>query len=305
MGRRFDKKRYNPRSAPRGRRITVQEETTLLPLLLQILNQQSKSSVKAMLGHGQISVNGKVTTQFDTPLKPKDILGISYERGKVPFSHPQLKIVYEDDYFILVNKKEGLLSVGNAKERERTAVRLLSDYVKKTDSRNKVFILHRLDRETSGLMLLARTKGIQEAMLSEWNYRVKEQSFVAVVEGRPEKEKDLLVSIPLMDTAQNDKSVIISENEGEEAVARYKILRGNEDYSLLEVGLESGRRNQVRVQLANIGNPIAGDKRNGAETSPAGRLMLHARRLVFIHPDSGVKMEFDTQIPHPFTALTK
>lgn len=303
MGRGFTNKKYNPRSAPRGRRVTVKEETTLLPFLFQILNDQSKSSVKAMLGHGQISVNGRVTTQFDTPLVSGNVVDISYERGKVPFSHPQLKIVYEDDFFILVNKKEGLLSVGNARERERTVVHLLSHYVKKTDVRNKVFILHRLDRETSGLMLLAKTKGIQDIMFSEWNYRVKEQGFVAVVEGRPKEDSDLLASTELKE--MSDKIVVISEGEGEEAIARYKVIRANEEYSLLGIRLESGRRNQVRMQLAAIGHPIAGDNRNKAETNPAGRLLLHARRLVFIHPDTEMEMEFDTQIPQPFAAITK
>lgn len=303
MGRRFAKKKYNPRSAPRGWEVIVKENTTLLPFLFQTLSEQSKSSVKAMLGHGQISVNGQVTTQFDTSLVSGDIVRISHERGKVPFSHPQLKIVYEDDYFILVNKKEGLLSVGNARERERTTVHLLSTYVKQTDMRNKVFVLHRLDRNTSGLMLLAKSKGIQDVMLSEWNFRVKEQSFVAVVEGRPEKDRDLLASPELREGSE--KVVVISENQGEEAIARYKVLRGNEKYSLLEVRLESGRRNHIRIQLAHIGHPVAGDNRGGAETNPAGRMMLHARRLVFVHPMTGTEMEFDTQIPQTFVAMTK
>lgn len=303
MGRRFTKKKYNPRHVPRGRRITVEESNTLLPFLFAVLKEQSKSSVKSMLGYGQISVNGQVTTRFDAPLEPKDVVGISYERGKVEFSHPQLKIVWEDESFILVNKKEGLLSVGNAKERERTVVHLLSQYVKKTDTRNKIFVLHRLDRNTSGLMLFAKNKGMQDALKNGWNRLVTEQSYVAVVEGRPEKDTDLLTSTDLRELS--DRVVVVSEEEGEDAVARYKVLRGNEEYTLLELRLESGRRNRLRDQLAEIGTPVAGDMRHGAQSSPGGRMMLHSRKFSFIHPETGTEMVFDTQIPHTFTSLTK
>lgn len=302
MGRHFAKKRFNPRHTPRGRRVTVKESTTLLPFLFQALAEQSKSSVKAMLAHGQISVNGRVTSQFDTPLTPNDIVGISYEKGKVPFNHPLLKIVWEDDFVIVVNKKEGLLSVGNAKERELTAYHLLSHYVKKTDVRNKILVLHRLDKDVSGLMIFARNRGVQDTFESKWNRMITEQTYIAVVEGVPEKDSGLLSS--LAPDMQPSPVFIIAENGGEEAIARYKKKRNNEDYSLLELTLES-RRNQIRAQLQELGHPVAGDKRYGAMTNPEERLMLHAQKLSFIHPDTGTEMCFDTQIPHTFTSLTK
>ncbi|NDV55653.1 RluA family pseudouridine synthase [Parabacteroides sp. 52] len=303
MKRNNTKRRYNPQRAQRGRKVTVKESNTLLPFLFQTLNDQSKSSVKAILAHGQISVNGKVTTQFDTPLTPNDVVGISYERGKVAFNHPLLKIVWEDNYLVLVNKKEGLLSVGTEKEKERTAYNLLINYVKKTDPRNKIFILHRLDKETSGLMLFAKNRGIQETLQADWGRLVTEQSYITVVEGRPERETDLLTSTLTNET--DTRVIIAAEGDGAEAIARYKLKRSNGEYSLLEVHLESGRRNHIRMQLGRIGHPVAGDRKNGAESNPAGRLMLHAQKFSFIHPETKVEMCFDTQIPAAFTSLTK
>lgn len=288
--------------APRGRKVTVRKQAVLLPFLFDLLKDQSRSSVKALLSHGQISVNGKVTNQFDTLLQANDVVGISYERGKIAFNHPLLTIVWEDENLIVVNKREGLLSVANAKVKERTAYHLLSDYLKKEDPRNKIFILHRLDRETSGLMMFARNRGVQEKMQSDWNNMITDRSYVAVVEGRPEKDSDLLVS-NLVENA--GMQVYVVAEGGKEAVTRYKMLRSNDRYSLLELTLETGRKNQIRAQLQEIGHPIAGDPKYGATTNPGGRLMLHARKLHFIHPVSGEIMRFDTQVPATFTSLAK
>ncbi len=291
-----------PQRAPRGRKVTVQEKTVLLTFLVELLKEQSRSSAKALLAHGQISVNGKVTSQFDMSLEPNDIVTISYERGKVEFSHPLLHIVWEDDDLIVVNKREGLLSVANAKVKERTAYHLLSEYVKKENPRNKIFILHRLDRETSGLMMFARNRGVQEKLQSDWSRMITERIYVAVVEGKPEKETDLVVS----NLAENaGMQVYVVAEGGKEAVTRYRTLGSNGRYSLLELSLETGRKNQIRAQMSEIGHPIAGDPKYGATTNPAGRLMLHARKLYFIHPVSGEHMRFETQVPTTFASLAK
>lgn len=303
MRRRSDYKDTNLRKAPRGRKVTVKEENTLLPFLFDLLNQQSKSSVKALLSHGQILVNGKVTSQFDTPLAPGDEVTVSYERGKVEFSNPLLNIVWEDDDLIVVNKKEGLLSVSSTRVKERTAYHMLSDYVKKCDPRNKIFVLHRLDRDTSGLMMFAKNQRVQKALQSDWNSAITQRMYVAVVEGRPEKDTDLIVSNLTENTQM--QVYITAEGNGKEAITRYRLLRSNGRYSLLELDLETGRKNQIRVQMQSIGHSIAGDYKYGAETDPAGRLMLHARRLFFIHPVTGEEMRFETRIPDAFVSLAK
>lgn len=303
MSKRFSKKRYDPNRVPRARKVTVNEKNTLLPFLFATLSDQSKSSVKTMLGHGQISVNGHVSSQFDMPVEPNDVVTISYERGKAAFNHPQLKILWEDNFLMVVQKKEGLLSVGNAKEREKTALQLLSNYVRKEDNRNKVFVLHRLDKDTSGLMLFARNKGMQEAFQRGWNRLVSEYSFVAVVEGVPEIKTGLLTNLEWEDTP--GKKIIIAEGEGEDSIARYTVEKQNGKYSLLHIQLEGGRRNQIRAQLAEIGHPVIGDKRVVSDEFTTERLMLHARTLYFTHPETGMDMSFETQIPYVFTSLTK
>lgn len=295
------KKRFRPDNAPRGRNITVEQEATLLPFLFELLKEQSKTSVKALLSHGQIWVNQQATTQFDTPLHAGDVVTISYNRRKVVFNNPLLNIIYEDDSVIVVNKREGLLSVSTAKVRERTAFHILSDYLKKSDPRNKLFVLHRLDRDTSGLMMFAKTRAVQEKMQSNWNEMITERTYVAVVEGRPEKDSDLITT-QLKENAE--ARVYVVADGGKDAITRYHLLRTNEKYSLLELNLETGRKNQIRAQMEYIGHPIAGDYKYGAETDPTGRLMLHAQRLYFIHPETGEEMQFDTRIPDSFKSLT-
>ena len=295
------KKRFRPDNAPRGRNITVEQEATLLPFLFELLKEQSKTSVKALLSHGQIWVNQQATTQFDTPLHAGDVVTISYNRRKVVFNNPLLNIIYEDDSVIVVNKREGLLSVSTAKVRERTAFHILSDYLKKSDPRNKLFVLHRLDRDTSGLMMFAKTRAVQEKMQSNWNEMITERTYVAVVEGHPEKDSDLITT-QLKENAE--ARVYVVADGGKDAITRYHLLRTNEKYSLLELNLETGRKNQIRAQMEYIGHPIAGDYKYGAETDPTGRLMLHAQRLYFIHPETGEEMRFDTRIPDSFKSLT-
>lgn len=304
MGRRSNEKEISRRSiAPRGRKVTVKETNTLLPFLLQLLNEQSKSSVKSLLAYGQISVNEKTVTHFDLPLEPGDTVCISYERGKAEFNNPLLKIVYEDNYLIVINKREGLLSVSNARVKERTAYHLLSDYVKKSDPKSKIFVLHRLDRDTSGLMMFAKSMIVQKKLQSDWNNMITERCYVAVVEGRPERDVDLITSFLTENTQM--RVYVTAEGEGKEAITRYRVLESNGNYSLLELTLETGRKNQIRAQMESIGHPIAGDDKYGAETNPARRLMLHARKLCFIHPESGEELRFETRIPTVFSSLAK
>lgn len=284
----------------RGEYLPVEKETTLLPFLFESLKGRSKSAVKSLLSHGQILVNEQVITQFDTPLQPGDKVMVSHVRGKVTFNNRLLNIIYEDNAVIVVNKREGLLSVGTERIHERTAYHILSDYLKKSDPRNKIFVLHRLDRDTSGLMMFAKTRSVQEKMQSNWNEMITERTYVAVVEGKPEKNTDVLTT----NLKENSEArVYVVPEGGKEAITRYDVLRTNDKYSLLELNLETGRKNQIRAQMEYIGHPIAGDYKYGAETDPTGRLMLHAQRLYFIHPETGEEMRFDTRIPDSFKSL--
>ena len=290
-----------PGQLPHGRKVTVSESNTLLPFLFDLLKEQSKTSVKALLAHNQIAVNGIYTTQFDTPLEPGDEVFISHDRSRrVTFNNPLLNIIWEDDFVIVVNKREGLLSVSTQKVHERTAFHILADYLKRKDPRNKLFVLHRLDRDTSGLMMFAKTRAVQEKMQSNWNEMITERTYVAVVEGRPERDSDIITT-ELNENAE--ARVYVVAEGGKDAICRYRVLRSNGTYSHLELNLETGRKNQIRAQMEYIGHPIAGDFKYGAETSPAGRVMLHAQKLYFIHPETGEEMKFDTRIPDAFKAI--
>lgn len=297
----YSQRRAAAERQPRGRKVIVKENNTLLPFLLELLKGQSRSSVKALLSHGQISVNSNTTTQFDTPLSPGDEIFISEERSrKVAFNNPLLNIVWEDDYLIVVNKREGLLSVSTQKVHERTAFHILSDYLKSCNPRNKLFVLHRLDRDTSGLMMFAKSRAIQEKMQSNWDRMITERVYVAVVEGRPGRDSDI-ISTQLKENSA--AKVYVVPEGGKDSITRYRVLRSSGKYSLLELSLETGRKNQIRAQMEYIGHPVAGDFKYGAETSPTGRVMLHAQKLFFIHPETGEEMKFDTRIPDSFKSL--
>lgn len=287
----------------RGQRSVITETNTLLPYLLGRLDRQSKSSVKALLRHRQIWVNGTPATHFNTPLNPGDEVLISHEKGRVTFNHPQMKIVWEDDELIVVDKKDGLLSVSDSTAQERTAYFLLSQYVKTIDPRNKIFILHRLDKGTSGLMMFARNKNIQEYLRANWHETITRRTYIAVIEGVPEKNSDTIVTW----LAENSRMKVYCTDpqHGKEAVSRYRVLKNNTKYSLIELDLETGRKNQIRAQMEHIGHPVAGDPKYGALTDPAGRLMLHARRLCFRHPATGEEMRFETPVPKLFNDLVK
>ncbi len=306
MGKTFGERRpYRaPQNTSRGRDIHVKTSNTLLAFLLETLKEQSRTSIKSLLSHGQIQVNDKTVRQFDTPVTPGDTVRICFERTKAPFSNPLLNIIWEDDDLIVINKREGLLSVATQREKERTAYHILGNYLKKIDPQNKIFILHRLDRETSGLMMFAKKESVKRAMQDNWSEMITQRSYVAVVEGRPQKDTDLLIS-NLVENKKMQVYVVPVGTEGKEAITRYRLLKTNNAYSLLELDLETGRKNQIRAQLQSVGLPIAGDFKYGAETNPTGRLMLHARKLCFIHPTTGEEMRFETHIPDKFISLTK
>lgn len=301
--RKISDKRARPEKKIRGQHYVVKNDNTLLSFLLELLNQQSKSSVKSLLKHGQIQVNGKSATHFDTPLTAGDKVFISHEKGRVEFNHPQLTIVWEDDELIVVNKKDGLLSVSNPVSEERSAYSLLSQYVKNADPRNKTFILHRLDKGTSGLMMFAKNKNIQEYLRNNWHEAITRRTYVALIEGTPDKKEDTIVTY----LAENSRMKVFCTDpqHGKEAVSHYHVLNNNATYSLIEVDLETGRKNQIRAQMEYIGHPVAGDPKYSAQTDPAGRLMLHARRLSFIHPATGKEMRFEIPIPQQFKEHVK
>ncbi|NCB68959.1 MAG: RluA family pseudouridine synthase [Bacteroidia bacterium] len=289
--------------APGETTLRVNEPAELMQFLLAKMGGMSRNSVKSLLSHRQVMVNGKVTTLFNTALKAGDTVLISSARGNIELTHPKLKVIFEDQYLIVVEKKEGLLTVTTGKSDETTAFSILKNYVKKASPQNRIYVVHRLDRETSGVIMFAKTREIQLALQENWHRVITRRVYVALVEGKVEKPEDTIVTW----LTENEKSLKIHsskvDNGGQQAVTHYRTIKTNDKFSLLEVELETGRKNQIRVHMQDIGHPIVGDKKYGSEVSPIGRVGLHARVLAFIHPMSLENVTFETHVPKTFTSV--
>ena len=280
----------------------VEAENTLLAFLLEAMSDRKRTTVKDYLKHNQVMVGNTVTRQWDLPLKPGDTVKVNISREFQTFRNPRLQIVYEDDDIIVVNKGYGLLSMGTDKKSEGTAYWLLREYVKRIDPRNKIFIVHRLDQQTSGLMMFAKNVQAKEAMQHNWNNMVLERKYVAVVQGRPDPAEGTIRSY-LAENAAHQVFSTVHPAEGKEAVTQYRTIRSRGRYSMVELQLETGRKNQIRVHMAEMGHPIVGDRRYGAESSPIQRLALHAMTLRFIHPVTRRDMNFTCPLPAGFSKL--
>lgn len=294
-----DMKKQDPEAAG----IVIQEAGTLLPFLFAHFAGRSKTTVKSYLAHRQVSVNGCITTQFDTPLKPGDRVEVNFGHAREAVSHPMLRIVYEDDDLIVIEKRNGLLSVATDKQIMRTAYSILSEHVKQEDARNKIFVLHRLDRETSGLMMFAKSEEIKVAIQSRWEETVVERKYFAVVEGIVAKDQGVISTY--LTESKALKVYVTAKEEGKIANTGFRVLKRSKknDVTLLELELETGRKNQIRAHMEYIGHPIVGDKKYGSKRALIGRVALHAGVLSFIHPATGMRHDFATPIPRKFMEL--
>lgn len=281
----------------------VEKTDTLLNFLFQIFPEKSKTTIKSYLSHKQVAVNKIVCSQFDYALQQGDFVAINFDRNFSELKHPMLKLVYEDDYFIVVNKANGLLTVATDLIKDKTAFRIVSDYVKSQHPRNHIFVLHRLDKDTSGLLVFAKSTDIQSEMQRNWERIVTDRKYVAVIEGCPEKMSGELTSYLCENKAF--KVYSSSTNEGQFARTRYRIIKAGRQYSLVELELETGRKNQIRVHMSEFGHSIAGDKKYGAKSNPIKRIALHAFKLTFIHPVTKQELNFETPIPRSFQILVK
>ncbi|KAA1187433.1 RluA family pseudouridine synthase [Paenibacillus sp. B2(2019)] len=288
-------------AAPKS--FTVNEPSELLPFLLVHITGRGRNAIKSILSRGQVAVNGKVVTQHNFQLHPGQTVTIDQEKPVQVAEMIGLTIVHEDDDLIIIQKDAGLLSIATAEENELTAYRQLMEHVRISNPKNRIFVVHRLDRDTSGVMMFAKSERIQQALQTTWKDTVKERSYVALVEGAV-KRPEGTVSSWLKETSTLKMYSSPHEGDGLHAITHYKLIQANRHFSLLEVKLETGRKNQIRVHMADIGHPIAGDKKYGAETKTVGRLGLHARVLSFIHPTTGELMTFESPIPKTFLKYT-
>lgn len=276
----------------------VNKDTTLLPFLREVMPDKSRTSVKSFLTHGQVSINGCSTTRFDAPLQKGDTVSIASGRQTSKLRHPLLRIVYEDEYLIVADKYNGLLSVGTDKEQRKTAFFILSEHIKKENPSARLFVVHRLDRETSGLLIYAKDQSTQETLQKSWKEAVLDRRYVAVVEGAPTPRNGSVSTFLRED--RNLKMWACATGEGTKAVTDYRVIKEGSQHSLVELSLETGKKNQIRAHMEWLKTPIAGDRKYGATTNPAGRVCLHAFRLRFRHPATGEILDFSTGIPRIF-----
>ena len=251
-----------------------------------------------------VTVNGQPVSQFDHLLRPGDTVAIRTDRFAVPQTRLSsgLQIYFEDAHLLVIEKPAGLLSIASAAEPERTAYFQLTEYLrhKHPRSRERVWIVHRLDRETSGLMVFAKTAPAKEVLQSAWD--TFEKRYQAVVEGRMPSQEGVLSS-DLDESNPHHVAVRPPSSRTRHAVTRYRVLKSAAQRSLVELTLETGRRTQIRVQLAHAGCPVVGDEKYGAKTDPAGRLGLHACFLRFRHPITGQELRFTSPLPKPLVRL--
>lgn len=279
-------------------------EDTLLNYLYRTYADKSRTTVKSWLAHRQVAINGTPTTAYDALLKKGDEVLINFEKGFRVFKHSRLKIVYEDEFLIVADKGYGLLSVSTDRIKDKTAYHILSDYLKEEDPNAKLFVIHRLDRDTSGLIMYAKSEKVQSLLQRSWNQMVLDRRYVAVIEGKMEPEAGEISSY----LAENSVHLVYStddEENGQYALTRYETVQGNGQYSLLMLQLATGRKNQIRVHLSDKKHPIIGDKRYGSRINPLGRLALHACRLRFVHPITRGDMFFKTAVPAQFDKITR
>ena len=304
-----------------------------MDFLMAKMGGMARSSVKQLLGQRRVKVGNAIQTRHDFMLKAGDIVTVSSGRGNSQLTHPKLRIVYEDDDLIVVNKQPGLLTVAATPgSSETTAYSILRAYVKKQNARAGIYVVHRLDRETSGLLVFARSEELQHYMRQYWRELVTERTYIALTEGvlSPREGK-----ITTWLTEDKRNAVVYSspvDDGGDIAITNYKTLKttttpphpspqgresgsrhfsslegrsGGVTYSLVELHLETGRTNQIRVHLASKGCPVVGDRKygHGNESSPIDRLCLHAKVLAFIHPVTEKTIRFESPVPKEFSRV--
>jgi 23S rRNA pseudouridine1911/1915/1917 synthase len=274
----------------------VKETCNVEVFFSKIMSGKSKTAIKQLLQKGVVTVNGIAVRRLDATLNAGSTVEIS-KKPAPQFKMPKgVQIIYEDRHIIIINKESGLLTMASNKETTKTAYAYLSDYLKFYHPDDKIFIVHRIDRDTSGLLIFAKNEQTQEALQSDWADTVSSRKYIAIVEGYP-KDNEGTIHTWLKEHPKSLKVRVSAEGDGQEAITHYKVLQKKRGYTLVELELETGRKNQIRAHLSHIGHPIAGDVKYNAQSNPANRLCLHAQTLEFEHPTTGELLSFTSPLP--------
>ena len=295
------KRNYN--KEPQYDHYVVSRAAPLLEYLLDTIKGQSRSKIKATLQGRGIKVDGKLVTLFDFPLKPGMKIAVSKSKRNDQFKNRFVKIVYEDNYIIVVEKNAGILSMA-AGHSSLNVKSVLDDYFQKTRQKCRAHVVHRLDRDTSGLMIYAKDMETEQVLEHEWHDIVYDRRYVAVLSGEMEQDGGTVANWLKDNKAYVTYSSPV-DNGGKYAVTHFHTLARTTEHSLVEFKLETGRKNQIRVHASDMGHPVCGDSKYGNGDDPIHRLCLHAFLLCFYHPVTHERMEFETQIPTSFHNLFK
>ena len=282
---------------------TVNEESGILEFLLKNVNGESKTKIKATLNGRGIKVNGKTVSQFDYMLKPGMKVSVSKTKKNNPFKSRYVKIVYEDKWLVVIEKNIGILSMAGGHS-SLNVKSVLDEYFRKSRQKCTAHVVHRLDRDTSGLMIYAKDIETEQILEHNWHQIVYDRRYVAVVSGEMENDEGTVNNWLKDNKAYITYSSPI-DNGGKYAVTHYHVLKRTTDHSLVEFKLETGRKNQIRVHTQDLGHPVCGDIKYGNGDDPLHRLCLHAYMLCFTHPATGEPMEFEIPVPTIFRSLFK
>ena len=296
-------KNSNYNKEPKYDHYVVDHEAPLLEYLLQTLQGQSRSKTKATLQGRGVLVDGKCVTQFDFPLQPGMKVSVSKSKRNNLFTSRYVSIVYEDKYLIVVDKAPGILSMA-AGHSSLNVKGVLDDYFAKSKQRCHAHVVHRLDRDTSGLLVYAKDMETEQTLEHNWHDIVYDRRYVAVLSGEMEEDGGTIANWLKDNKAYVTYSSPV-DNGGKYAVTHFHTLARTTEHSLVEFKLETGRKNQIRVHAADMGHPVCGDKKYGNGDDPVHRLCLHACLLCFYHPVTRERMEFESPIPSSFKNLFK
>lgn len=277
----------------------VDKNDTLLNYLIENIDIP-KNKIKSYLKHKMIYVDNTNTTKYDYPLKKGSIIYIDTSKKKginLPFS-----ILYEDQNIIVVDKPSGLLTVSTEQEKEHTLYHYVREYVKSKNKNTNIFIIHRLDKETSGIIILAKNEKTKKIFQNSWDEIAIERKYIAVVEGKVKDSKKTLIN----NLKENKANMVYISKEGKQAITKYKVIKENNNCSLLDIEIKTGRKNQIRVQLANINHPVVGDKKyNNNNKTKEKRLYLHAYKLKIYNKLLRKEQTFESQVPKIFKEKVK
>lgn len=280
----------------------VKTPAELLPFLIEVLKDYSRSKIKSMLAHKQIMVDDKIITQFNYPLKVEGIIKVSWDDAFRELKYQGVKVVFEDDDIIVAEKKGGILSISSGKSKSPTVYKTLLHHVQLENPTASVFVVHRLDKDASGLMVFAKNKNSQVAFQKDWEKTVSKRKYIAVAQGKIEND-EATISNYLKENKVMVMYITNNPKDAKKAVSHYKVIKKNELYSMVEIWQETERKNQARVHFKSIGHAIAGDKKYESISNPIGRMALHLKVLTFIHPTTKKEIVFETKVPDDFLKI--